>query len=153
MNLNNLKPNSKLTLVLIESALLNKPIEKNLLSKGDFNPFLLVSSQYNFEKQLKNNLDSVIGKDLKYDSRSTGQLQNAIGITPVLVDKNGNYNIKIGVDENRSDGLSNTMLANILEYGKVGQPPKPFMKLTKSKSKKPALEKIKSTLEEEINKL
>ena len=105
------------------------------------------------EKQLKNNLDSVIGKDLKYDSRSTGQLQNAIGITPVLVDKNGNYNIKIGVDENRSDGLSNTMLANILEYGKVGQPPKPFMKPTKSKSKKPALEKIKSTLEEEINKL
>ena len=92
-------------------------------------------------------------KDLKYDSRSTGQLQNAIGITPVLVDKNGNYNIKIGVDENRSDGLSNTMLANILEYGKVGQPPKPFMKPTKSKSKKPALEKIKSTLEEEINKL
>ena len=54
MNLNNLKPNSKLTLVLIESALLNKPIEKNLLSEGDFNPFLLVSSQYNFEKQLKN---------------------------------------------------------------------------------------------------
>lgn len=105
------------------------------------------------EKQLKNNLDSVIGKDLKYDSRSTGQLQNAIGITPVLVDKNGNYNIKIGVDENRSDDLSNTMLANILEYGKVGQPPKPFMKPTKSKSKKPALEKIKSTLEEEINKL
>lgn len=105
------------------------------------------------EKQLKNNLNSVIGKDLKYDSRSTGQLQNAIGITPVLVDKNGNYNIKIGVDENRSDGLSNTMLANILEYGKVGQPPKPFMKPTKSKSKKPALEKIKSTLEEEINKL
>ena len=45
------------------------------------------------------------------------------------------------------------MLANILEYGKVGQPPKPFMKPTKSKSKKPALEKIKSTLEEEINKL
>lgn len=105
------------------------------------------------EKQLKNNLDSVIGKDLKYDSRSTGQLQNAIGITPVLVDKNGNYNIKIGVDENRSDGLFNTMLANILEYGKVGQPPKPFMKPTKSKSKKPALEKIKSTLEEEISKL
>ena len=72
------------------------------------------------EKQLKNNLEAVIGKDLKYDSRSTGQLQNAIGITPVLVDKNGNYNIKIGVDENRSDGLSNTMLANILEYCKVG---------------------------------
>ena len=64
--MNNLKPNSKLTLVLIESALLNKPIEKNLLSKGDFNPFLLfplVSSQYNFEKQLKN-IALIIIKDL-----------------------------------------------------------------------------------------
>lgn len=105
------------------------------------------------EKRLKTNLDNSLGKNLKFQSRSTGQLKNAIGITPVLVDKNGNYNIKIGVDENRNDGLSNTMLANILEYGKAGQPPKPFLKPTKSKSKKPALEKIKSTLEEEINKL
>lgn len=105
------------------------------------------------EKQLKANLDNSIGKNLKYESRSTGQLKRAIGITPVLVDKNGNYNIKIGVDDRRNDGLTNTMLANILEYGKVGQPPKPFLKPTKSKSKKPALDAITHTLEDEISKL
>ena len=105
------------------------------------------------EKQLKANLDNSIGKNLKYESRSTGQLKRAIGITPVLVDKNVNYNIKIGVDDRRNDGLTNTMLANILEYGKVGQPPKPFLKPTKSKSKKPALDAITHTLEDEISKL
>lgn len=105
------------------------------------------------EEQLKTNLNNSIGKDLKYDSRSTGQLEKAIGVTPVLVDKNGDYNIKVGVDDNRSDGLTNTMLANILEYGKVGQPPKPFLKPTKSKSKKPALAAISQTLEDEISKL
>ena len=105
------------------------------------------------EEQLKTNLNNSIGKDLKYDSRSTGQLEKAIGVTPVLIDKNGDYNIKIGVDDKRSDSLTNTMLANILEYGKVGQPPKPFLKPTKSKSKKPALDAITHTLEDEISKL
>ncbi|MCI6360554.1 MAG: HK97 gp10 family phage protein [Eubacterium coprostanoligenes] len=105
------------------------------------------------EQHLKTNLNNAIGKNLKYESRSTGQLKRSIGVTPVLIDKNGNYNIKIGVDDRRTDSVTNTMLANILEYGKVGQPPKPFLKPTKSKSKKPALDAITHTLEDEISKL
>ena len=103
--------------------------------------------------KVRSNLSAVVGVGNKSESRSTGELERSLGLSPVMVDKNGNHDIKVGFSEPRSDGSSNAKIANILEYGKVGQPPKPFMKPTKSKSKKPALEKIKSTLEEEINKL
>ena len=43
-------------------------------------------------------------------------------LTPPLVDRDGNHNIKVGFAEPRSDGGSNAMLANIIEYGKSGQP-------------------------------
>ena len=71
----------------------------------------------------------------------------------MLVDKNGNYNIKIGFDEYRKDGTSNAGVANILEYGKHNQPAKPFLKPAKSKTKNACLERMKQVIEEEINKL
>ena len=99
------------------------------------------------------NLIGVIGKDLKGDSRSTGQLVGALGLTPVRVDKNGNYNIKIGFDEYRRDGSSNAGVANIIEYGKHGQPAKPFLTPAKKQVGNQALEKMKQVIKEEINKL
>lgn len=105
------------------------------------------------EKAVASNLSDVIGKDLKTDSRSTGELQKALGITPVSVDKNGNYNIKIGFDEPRSDGESNAKIANIIEYGKVGQPAKPFLKPAKTASQKKAVAKIAEVLESEMNSI
>lgn len=105
------------------------------------------------EKAVASNLSDVIGKDLKTDSRSTGELQKALGITPVSVDKNGNYNIKIGFDEPRSDGGSNAKIANIIEYGKVGQPAKPFLKPAKTASQKKAVAKIAEVLESEMNSI
>ncbi len=105
------------------------------------------------EKEVRTNLVSVVGKGTKEPSRSTGQLVKALGVTKVRVDNNGNYNIKIGFDEPRSDGDSNAKIANILEYGKVGQSPKPFLAPAKKKTRKPVTEKMKSVLEEEINRL
>lgn len=105
------------------------------------------------EKAVASNLSDVIGKDLKTDSRSTGELQKALGITPVSVDKNGNYNIKIGFDEPRFDGGSNAKIANIIEYGKVGQPAKPFLKPAKTASQKKAVAKIAEVLESEMNSI
>lgn len=105
------------------------------------------------EKRVRNNLKSVVGKDTYYESRSTGELESSLGVTPVLMDSNGNYNIKIGFDEPRSDDISNAMLANILEYGKAGQAPKPFLKPAKNKAKKECLEKIKSVIESEVDNL
>lgn len=86
--------------------------------------------------KVKSNLSSVIGKDTKTDSRSTGELERSLGLSPVLIDDNGNANIKIGFKEPRSDGESNAKIASIIEYGKQGQPPKPFLKPTKISSKK-----------------
>lgn len=105
------------------------------------------------EEKVRSNLKSVIGKDLKTDSRSTGELVDALGVTPVGIDKNGNYDVKIGFKEPRKDGSSNAKIANILEYGKVGQPPKPFLKPAQKATKKQSFEKVKAVFDEEVSKL
>ncbi|HCI60306.1 MAG TPA: hypothetical protein DE313_05780 [Ruminococcus sp.] len=103
--------------------------------------------------KVKSNLSSVIGKDAKTDSRSTGELERSLGLSPVLIDDNGNANIKIGFKEPRSDGESNAKIASIIEYGKQGQPPKPFLKSAKSSSKKACVKSMVETFEQEIKKL
>ena len=104
-------------------------------------------------KKTKSNLSAVIGKGTKQESRSTGELENALGVTSVRLDRNGNHNIKIGFSEPRSDGESNAKIANILEYGKHGQPAKPFLKPAKSASKSECISVMKSTFEEEVKKI
>ena len=104
--------------------------------------------------KVKGNLSSAIGRNLKYKpSRSTGTLSSALGISPAKQDRNGNYNVKVGFAEPRSDGVSNAKLANILEYGKHGQPPKPFLKPAKSASKVACESAMRAKLEEEIEKI
>jgi len=98
------------------------------------------------------NLIGVIGKNLKGESRSTGQLVSSLGLSPVMVDRNGNYNIKIGFDEYRDDGSSNAGVANIIEYGKHGQPAKPFLAPAKRQVGNQALERMKQVIEEEMTK-
>ena len=98
------------------------------------------------------NLIGVIGKNTKTVSRSTGQLVASLGLSPVMVDRNGNYNIKIGFDEYRDDGSSNAGVANIIEYGKHGQPAKPFLAPAKRQVGNQALERMKQVIEEEITK-
>jgi HK97 gp10 family phage protein len=104
-------------------------------------------------KRTKSNLSAVIGKGTKHESRSTGELEKALGVTSVRLDRSGNHNIKIGFSEPRSDGESNAKLANILEYGKHGQPAKPFLKPAKSASKSECISTMKSTFEEEVKKI
>ena len=104
-------------------------------------------------KRTKSNLSAVIGKGTKHESRSTGELEKALGVTSVRLDRNGNHNIKIGFSEPRSDGESNAKIANILEYGKHGQPAKPFLKPARSASKSECISVMKSTFEEEVKKI
>ena len=101
----------------------------------------------------KSSLNEVIGKDLKYKSRSTGLLVSSLGISKPLMDRNGDFNIKIGFAEPRDGNESNAKIATVIEYGKHGQPPKPFLKQTKKKSKKPAQEAMIKKFEEETKKL
>lgn len=103
--------------------------------------------------KIRSNLSSVVGEDTKVDSRSTGELERSLGMSKARVDRNGNHNIKIGFAEPRSDGGSNAKIANILEYGRHGQPAKPFLKPAKSSSKSACEAAMKQKLEEEISKL
>lgn len=102
--------------------------------------------------KVKSNLSSVVGKNTKVKSRSTGELESALGVSPAKQDRDGNFNVKIGFAEPRSDGGSNAKLANILEYGKHGQPPKPFLKPAKSRSRGACIEAMTNKLESEIEK-
>ena len=104
-------------------------------------------------KKVRSNLSAVVGKGTQTPSRSTGELEKSLGVSAPLLDRNGNYNVKIGFAEPRSDGDSNAKIANILEYGKHGQPAKPFLAPAKRSSKKPCEEAMEAKFEEEIKKL
>ncbi len=104
-------------------------------------------------EKVKSNLQSVVGKDTKYPSKSTGELVSSLGLTSAKQDRNGDYNVKVGFAEPRSDGGSNAKIANIIEYGKHGQPAKPFLKPAKSASRKPCMGAMIAKLEEEIEKI
>ena len=102
------------------------------------------------EARVRSNLAGVIGRGTKVESRSTGQLLSALGTSGVKIDRQGNHNVKVGFAEPRRDGDSNAKIANILEYGRHGQPAKPFLKPAKSASKSAAIEAMKRKLEEEV---
>ena len=89
----------------------------------------------------------------KYDSRSTGELLRSLGTSPALQDRNGDFDIKVGFSEPRSDGDSNAKIATILEYGKSGQPAKPFLKPARSASKNACISAMKAKLDEEVENL
>ncbi len=83
--------------------------------------------------KVKSNLSSVVGSNTK--------------------NRNGNWDVKIGFAEPRSDGNSNAKIANILEYGKSGQPPKPFLNPARTQSKSACIETMKSKLQEEVDRI
>ena len=103
--------------------------------------------------KVRSNLATVIGSGTKYNSRSTGELAQSLGLSPFKLNREGNHDIKIGFSEPRSDGGSNAKIVNILEYGKHGQPAKPFLKPAKSASKAECIRIMEQTLKEEAEKL
>ena len=105
------------------------------------------------EQKVRANLSAVIGRDTKEESRSTGELLSALGVSPAKIDRDGNYNVKVGFSEPRPDGRSNAMIANVLEYGKSGQPAKPFLKPARSAARAPCIEAMKAAFEREVEKL
>ena len=101
--------------------------------------------------KVKSNLSSVVGSGTKEKSRSTGELERSLGLSPALMDRDGNFNVKVGFAEPRSDGGSNAKIANILEYGKHGQPPKPFLKPARTQSRSACIEAMKAKLRKEVD--
>ena len=100
--------------------------------------------------KVKSNLQAIIGKGIKTESRSTGELVSALGISPVKLNKDGNHDIKVGFSEPRSDGGSNAKIANIIEYGTSTQAARPFLKPAKSSTRKPCADAMQEALEKEL---
>lgn len=112
---------------------------------------------------IRNNLRCVLSAEHK-----NGELMNSLGITPVKVSRDGVYNAKIGFAEPRHDQggsnitrsgkkrsyyvRTNAMIANILEHGRSNQPARPFLAPAKKSSKKPALEAMERTFDQEVSK-
>ena len=105
------------------------------------------------EKKVRSNLQAVIGSGTKEESRSTGELISALGVSSARQDKDGNFNVKVGFSEPRSDGKSNAMIAGVLEYGKSGQSPKPFLKPAKSASKSACVDAMIAAFEKEVENI
>lgn len=112
--------------------------------------------------KVKSNLRAVIGKGLKVEGRSTGELLGSLGVSRPDVSNDGIHNVKVGFNEPRRKqsaakkkrsyySATNAMIANVLEHGKHGQPPKPFLKPAKSASKNACIEAMKAKLDEEIS--
>ena len=101
--------------------------------------------------RVRGNLASAIGRGLKERPRSTGALLAALGVSPVKIDHNGIHNLKVGFSEPRRGGGVNAKLATILEYGKTGQPAKPFLKPARSASHAPCIAAMQQKFEEEVN--
>ena len=105
------------------------------------------------EAKVKSNLQAVIGSGTKEESRSTGELLSALGVSSARQDKDGNFNVKVGFSEPRPDSKSNAMIAGVLEYGKSGQSPKPFLKPAKSASKSACVDAMIAAFEKEVENI
>ncbi len=104
--------------------------------------------------KVRSNLSSIVGQGTKEESRSTGELERSLGLSPAKQKRDGSgWDVKVGFAEPRSDGGNNAKIANILEYGKHGQAPKPFLKPAKSSSKSAAVSAMKAKFESEVNGL
>ena len=103
--------------------------------------------------KVRSNLSAVIGRGTKEKSRTTGELLRSLGVSPAKQDRDGNFNVKVGFSEPRSEGGSNAKIANILEYGKSGQPSKPFLKTAKSASKNECIDAMKKRFDEEVESI
>lgn len=104
--------------------------------------------------KVRSNLSSVVGQGTKEESRSTGELERSLGLSPAKQKRDGSgWDVKVGFAEPRSDGGNNAKIANILEYGKHGQAPKPFLKPAKSSSKSAAVSAMKAKFESEAGGL
>jgi len=102
----------------------------------------------------KSNLSSVVGRGTKVKSRSTGELERSLGLSKARQNRKGDWDVKVGFAEpRRGKGQSNAKIANIIEYGKHGQPAKPFMKPARTQSRNAAINAMKEKFEQEVERL
>jgi HK97 gp10 family phage protein len=96
-------------------------------------------------EKVRGNLNGVLS------GNSTGELASSLGLSPARQNRDGSgWDVKVGFAEPRSGGGSNAKIANVLEYGRHGQPPRPFLKPAKTQSKTACVDAMKSKFESEV---
>lgn len=105
------------------------------------------------ESRMRANLTGAIGRATKQASRSTGQLLGALGTTSVRANSQGDHNVKVGFAENRRDGRSNALIANVLEHGRSNQSARPFLAPTRSQTRRGAIQAMKTVLTAKIEQV
>ncbi|TYS69735.1 HK97 gp10 family phage protein [Sutcliffiella horikoshii] len=105
-------------------------------------------------QKAKTNLATRIGQGTKEPSQATGELIASLETTKPIQDAKGDWNLRVGIPTTKdSKGVSNALKAAVLEYGKSGQQPKPWLKPTKSATRKVCAEAMEKALDKEIQKL
>ena len=75
---------------------------------------------------------------------ATGQLLNSLGTTPIKMDRNGNWNGKVGFHGYDKNGVPNQLKARVMESGTSKRKKRPFIR--------PALNKCRQAAEEAMIK-
>lgn len=96
--------------------------------------------------EVRQRLHAVLSPD------ATGQLESSLGISKIQNDR-GYVNARIGFDGYDSKGVPNQLKANVLESGSTRQPKRPFMRPAVNASRRPAEEKMKQVVEQEIENI
>lgn len=104
-------------------------------------------------KKVKSNLSSVIGRGTKFKSRTTGELEGALGLSPSKLNRDGNHDIRVGFRRPRSDGGATPNLPTFSNTASTDQPAKPFLKPAKTASRQECIDAMTKALDEEVEKL
>ena len=89
----------------------------------------------------------------KVGSKRTGDLSESLGITPMKLDRDGYFNVKIGFDGYDRDGVPNQLKARVMESGSSTIAPRPFVRPAVKATKKTAEEAMGRVIDEEIEKI
>lgn len=71
---------------------------------------------------------------------ATGQLLDSLGITPIKMDQDGNWNGKVGFDGYDRDGVPNQLKARVMESGTSKRKKRPFIRPALNKCQQAAAE-------------
>lgn len=89
----------------------------------------------------------------KKGQKSTGDLLDSLGITPIRKDGKGYWNAKIGFDGYDRKGVPNQLKARAIERGTSKMRERPFVKPAVASTGKQAQELMRQVVDEETKKI
>lgn len=98
-------------------------------------------------ERVKESLRSVVSEN------ATGDLEKSLGITPIKLNRNGDWAAKIGFSGYDRKGTSNILKARVLESGSSKQQKRPFVSTALKRYRKIAQERMKNEVEITIDKI